>query len=69
MSGGRLASGSEDHTIKIWNINNLTCERTLFGHTGYVDSLVHLSDDRLVSGSSDHTIKIWNVNNGTCELT
>jgi hypothetical protein len=66
---GRLASGSNDKTIKIWNINSETCARTLSGHDGYVSGLIQLSDGRLASGSDDKTIKIWNINNGSCEIT
>ena len=33
LGDGRLASGSSDKTIKIWNIETRACERTLEGHT------------------------------------
>jgi hypothetical protein len=65
LSDGRLASGSMDHTVKIWNVINGTCERTLSGPVCYV---IQLADGRLASGSY-HTVKIWNVTNGTCERT
>lgn len=35
----RLASGSADTTIKIWNIATQTCERTLTHHKGKVQSM------------------------------
>jgi len=61
----RLATGSSDETIKIWNIETGTCIQTLDGHTGRVYSLCELSDGCLLSGSADKTIKIWRriVNN------
>jgi WD40 repeat protein len=69
LSDGRLASGSDDSTIKIWNVESRACERTLSGHNTIVRSVIQLLDGRLASGSWDKTIKIWNINSGTCERT
>ena len=63
---GRLASGSYDATIKIWNLKIQQCEATLNGH-GSVSSLCLLPDGRLASGSMDKTIKIWNLKTQQCE--
>ncbi|GKU08434.1 unnamed protein product [Fusarium langsethiae] len=70
-SDGRLiASGSNDNTIKIWNVATGKEEQTLEGHTNLVTSVVFSSDDRLIaSGSHDNTIKIWNVATGKEEQT
>ena len=59
LEGGRLASGSMDRTIKIWELATRTCVATLEGHEGGVWSLAELVDGRLASGSNDTTIKIW----------
>ncbi|KAG9258753.1 WD40-repeat-containing domain protein [Emericellopsis atlantica] len=68
--GTRIASGSEDDTIKIWNRTTGMCVQTLQGHVGGVQSVVFLPGDaRLVSGSKDCTIKIWDVVEGKCEQT
>ncbi|AUT66447.1 DUF4062 domain-containing protein [Paraburkholderia terrae] len=69
LADGRLASGSEDATIKLWNQDNGACEATLEGHTGWVSALAALVDGRLASGSWDHTIKLWNPTSGVCETT
>ena len=69
LGEGKLASGSRDSTIKIWNIETGDCERTLEGHSGYVLSLASLGDGRLASGSGDSTIKIWNIETGDCVRT
>lgn len=63
--GRTLASGSHDHTIKIWDVQSGSEIRTLLGHSDDVFS-VSFSPDRktLASGSADQTIKLWNVESG-----
>ncbi len=34
--GTKVASGSEDKTVKLWNTNTGDCESTLSGHSRYV---------------------------------
>ena len=60
--GRRLASGSYDNTIGIWNATTGELEQTLEGHTGEVYSVNWSPDGRhLASGSRDKTIRIWKV--------
>ncbi|GAA6615277.1 protein kinase domain-containing protein [Scytonema sp. NUACC26] len=60
-----LASGSDDKTIKIWNLRNKKEIRTLKGHKEFVYSVTLSADSQtLASGGKDNTIKIWNVNTG-----
>ena len=68
-AGGKLASGSCDSTIKIWDVATGQCERTLEGHTSYVWALAACAGDKLASGSWDKTIKVWDVATGQCERT
>jgi WD40 repeat protein len=62
LSDGRLASGDEDGSIKIWPKNGAG-EPTTLSHGSSIDSwvtsMVVLSDGRLASGGDDGTIKIW----------
>ena len=59
---GYLASGSNDKTIKIWDLNhNYKLIKTLEGHSDSVWSLALLPDGNLVSGSIDQTIRIWDI--------
>ena len=72
LSGdGRFAlSGSDDHTLKLWDVATGTCVRTLKGHTQWVRSVCLSADGRhALSGSSDHTLKLWEVATGTCVRT
>nr|NCS18119.1 protein kinase [Microcystis aeruginosa G13-12] len=58
--GRYLASGSDDKTIKIWEVATGKELRTLTGHSGWVSSVVYSPDGRyLASGSVDKTTKIW----------
>jgi WD40 repeat protein len=58
-------SGSDDKTIKLWNVETGQEIRTLKGHDNYVTSVNFSPDGKtLVSGSYDNTIKLWNGNNG-----
>src|SRR6266567_4218855 len=63
--GKILASGSNDTTIKLWNIRARKLLRTFAEHTDGVRSVAFSSDRRtLASGSNDTTIKLWNLDTG-----
>ncbi|WPJ66902.1 hypothetical protein SMAC4_14095 [Sordaria macrospora] len=68
--GQRLASGSGDKTIKIWDPASGSCLQTLEGHSRDVRSVAFSPDgQRLASGSGDKTIKIWDPASGSCLQT
>ena len=57
-----MASGSEDKTIKIWNIEIFCVLAILKGHSQSVTSLSFNNKGTiLASGSEDNNIKIWNL--------
>ena len=63
--GQTLVSGSNDKTIKIWQLSTGQELRTLTGHSGWISSLAISPDGQtLVSGSWDKTIKIWQLSTG-----
>ena len=60
---GKLASGSYDKTIIIWNVTTSKILKHLKGHTDWIISLVVLSNQiNLASGGWDKKIIIWKVN-------
>eukprot|EP00842_Homolaphlyctis_polyrhiza_P004484 jgi/Hompol1/5036/HPOL_004113-RA len=63
----QIVSSSFDRTLKIWNAQQATAERTLVGHTDAVTSCDITSDGRYIaSGSTDCTVRFWDYNNGEC---
>ena len=66
--GKRIASGSDDKTIKLWDTATGDLEKTLVGHLDTVDTVAFSPDSkRIASGSWDRTIKVWNTANGDLE--
>ncbi len=63
---GRLAvSGSQDMTLKIWDIATGRELRTLLGHTATAAAAVLTVNGQLViSASGDNTLKVWEVASG-----
>ena len=56
---GRIASGSSDWSIKIWDVKNKICVQTLIG-PNVILSLTQLNDGKLISGCADNSIYLWN---------
>jgi WD40 repeat protein len=62
----QLASGSDDSTIKLWDMTTGgTLLQTLEGHSKRVNTVAFSSDGmQLASGSEDSTIKLWDMTTG-----
>ncbi|MBD2775981.1 eIF2A-related protein [Iningainema tapete] len=67
--GQKFASGSDDQTVKIWDIKTGKFFSTLSGHSSCVRSVTFSNNGLVASGSEDGTVKIWNVDTGECLRT
>ena len=66
-----LISCSLDYTIKIWDLENYECVKTLHGHVDGVKciELISFKESNLISGSLDKSLKMWDLNLGVCTKT
>ncbi|KAJ7436685.1 hypothetical protein B0H11DRAFT_2256016 [Mycena galericulata] len=64
--GARIASGSDDNTIRVWDVaTGQQNGEVLVGHAGSVWSVMFSPDGtRIASGSGDKTIRVWDTATG-----
>ncbi|PKY03251.1 WD40 repeat-like protein [Aspergillus campestris IBT 28561] len=63
-----LATGSRDHTIKLWDTTTGALQQTLKGHSRSVIAVEFSPDGQsLVSGSDDHVINVWDISTGALQ--
>ena len=64
--GRQVVSGSQDKTLKVWDLEIGSELRTLSGHSGAVWAVAVTPDGRqVVSGSGDKTLKVWDLETGS----
>jgi WD40 repeat protein len=65
---GRCAlSASADGTLKLWDVADGRCLRTLQGHAEWVTSACLSGDGRrALSGGADRTVRVWDAETGDC---
>ncbi|MCX4626805.1 trypsin-like peptidase domain-containing protein [Streptomyces sp. NBC_01443] len=67
--GRTVASGSADHTARLWDVTTGKPRTTLTGHTDTVFSVAFSPDGRtLATGSADHTARLWDVAAGATRM-
>ena len=65
-----IASGSDDQTIRLWDVGTGECLKILFGHSSPVYSVAFNSNGTtVISGSHGGIIKLWNTQTEECLLT
>src|SRR5947208_6875189 len=63
--GTLFASGSNDNTVKIWDVASRRELRTLIGHTDHVLAIRFSSDGTLLASLGyDKTVRVWSVRSG-----
>jgi WD40 repeat protein len=63
--GRFVVSASDDHTLKVWDLQSGKEKISLTGHTNIVNGVAVTPDARLaVSASSDNTLKVWDLSSG-----
>ena len=63
--GKRIASGSKDKTVKVWDAETGQEVLTLKGHPNWVTSVAFSPDGkRIVSGCPANTVKVWDAETG-----
>ena len=68
-NGKTVASGSEDGTIRLWDVETGKVVAKWTGHTDATMLLYRSVDgERVVSGSYDGTIRVWDVESGDTVL-
>ena len=60
-----FVTGSNDDSIKLWNIYSGSCLYTFSGHKSFIKAILLDTCEKFIfSGSWDHTIRIWNIKTG-----
>lgn len=59
----QLVTGSDDSTVKLWDIPTETCIQTFSEHKDYIRSVVVCEENNnlVLTSSYDHTLKLWDL--------
>ena len=66
--GTRIASGSQDGLVRVWDASTGKLQNVLHGHTQPIVSVAFSRDGtRIISGSDDSLVRVWNVSTGEAQ--
>ncbi|KAF3646518.1 DENN domain and WD repeat-containing protein SCD1 [Capsicum annuum] len=66
---GKVVSGSDDHSILVWDKQTTQLLEELKGHNAQVSYVRMLSGERVLTAAHDGTVKMWDVRTDTCVAT
>ncbi|KAK9395965.1 sterol regulatory element-binding protein cleavage-activating protein [Crotalus adamanteus] len=64
-AAGRLVTGSQDHTLRVYRLEDSCCLFTLQGHSGAITAVYIDQTMVLASGGQDGAICLWDVLTGS----
>lgn len=62
--GKSLASGGQDGSVRLWDVQSGRPRHTLRGHSNSIRTLAYAANHTLVSGGMDQTIRLWETETG-----
>ncbi|XP_038076321.1 sterol regulatory element-binding protein cleavage-activating protein-like isoform X2 [Patiria miniata] len=68
VAGDQVVTASQDHTLKVFRLEDSLCTYTLRGHTGSVTTLYvdKHNSYQIASGSDDGMVRLWDTLTGVC---
>ncbi|KAF8024634.1 hypothetical protein BT93_F1721 [Corymbia citriodora subsp. variegata] len=66
---GKIVSGSDDHSVIVWDKQTYRLLEELKGHDAQVSCVRMLSGERVLTASHDGSVKMWDVRTDTCVAT
>ncbi|KJH47366.1 WD domain, G-beta repeat protein [Dictyocaulus viviparus] len=66
MESRLLLGASNDHGVRLWNVDNQRLMTSFMGHMDKVSTARFLTSTQVVSGSNDRVIKFWDIRSERC---
>ena len=61
--GKQIASGSADHTVKLWNVDSASLLRTI-SFSSFLNSIAYSADGQYLASASHDGVQLWAVGDG-----